>query len=79
MAYKPGKWPHYALENWEKTVDALKAIQSMTKEAQVLMRENRPLEAVVVMGDVRDLANAGLIHMIEARSGQYSEREGIGA
>lgn len=65
-----GKWPHYALWALEDATAALLEIERGAKEAQELIRANRTLEAVIVLGDVRSKAADGRLILGKARNGE---------
>jgi hypothetical protein len=66
----PGKWPHYAEWHRLDAIAALQTIQQQAREAQELMRGGRALEAVILLGDVRERAVEGQRVLEKAKNGE---------
>ena len=73
MAYKPAKWPSYALEALEDTLSLLKDIEKETAAAQQAVVDGDKLTAVIVMSAVRTGAMKAHSTLIQAKAGKYSD------
>ena len=71
MAYKPAKWPTYALESLEDVLALLQEIESEAAQAQRHAREGDRLNAVIVLSDIRTKAMLGHSALIQGKAGEY--------
>lgn len=70
-----GKWPTYALENLEATVDGLKELERKAKAIQDAIVLGNSAEALRDLSDVRVMALECVDHLVRARIGKYQQRE----
>ena len=71
MAYKPAKWPSYALEALENTLSYLRDIERATSAAQQAVIDGNKLDAVVTMSDIRTRAMLAHSALVAAKAGKY--------
>ncbi len=69
------KWPTYALENLEATVDRLKELERAARAAQDALVAGNALSASSQMADVRVMALECVDHLVRARIGKYTQQE----
>ncbi len=65
------EWPTRALWALEDVKAALKDIDALAREAQMLTRDNDRLQAVIVVGDIRTKALTAFDTLSKARNGDY--------
>lgn len=71
MAYKPAKWPTYALEALEDALSLIEDIEKRTGQAQRATVDGRQLEAVILMSDIRAAATKAHSTLIRGKTGEY--------
>lgn len=67
----PKRWPNYALDALEDIQMQFKEMQRLTRQAQEAVLEGRQLEAIVLLGDIRERAVRGVSLTIQAYTGTY--------
>lgn len=77
MGRPPGKWPTYALENLEATVDGLKELERKTKAIEDSIVLGNITEAMRDLSDVRVMALECVDHLVRARIGKYQQQEKV--
>lgn len=71
MANKPPKrWPNYAEWHRLEAIAGLQDIQRLSREAHRLMSAGQVVEAVILLGDVRERATAALEELKKAKDGE---------
>ncbi len=75
MGRPRGKWPHYA--EWARldAITVLSELERLAREVQVLIRDSRPVEAVIVAGDIREKAAAARLLLVQAPNGETDPSE----
>lgn len=75
MPRKPKKWPSYALWALEDSLALLREIGDLSREAQKQIHQNNRLEAVILVGDIRDKAQRAANKLMQGKLGQYEQEE----
>jgi hypothetical protein len=68
---KPKRWPNYALDALEEIRQQFRETQRLTRQAQEAVLEGKQLEAIVLLGDIRDRASQGVSLTVQAYTGDY--------
>lgn len=76
-AKAPGKWPEYAADCRDEAKFLSERINETAKAAQMAFIAGQSGEAIVLCGDIRDLANRIIWQMVQAESGCYAESAAI--
>jgi hypothetical protein len=71
MGYKPAKWPSYALGALEDALSIMRDIERETERAQQAAADGKPLEAVMLMSNIRTKSMTAHSTLIQAKSGEY--------
>lgn len=66
-------WPTRALWVLEDTQSVLADIDALARKAQIAARDGNALEAVIVIGDIRNKAVTAKDLLSRARTGDYTE------
>jgi hypothetical protein len=74
---KPGKWPDYAARCKDETKFLAGEIKDTAKNAQLAILGGDHGNAIVLCGDIRDLANNIIWQMVQAEAGIYEESAAI--
>lgn len=75
MGRPAGKWPTYALENLEATVDSLKELEEKAELIQDAIVLGDKVTALRELSDVRVLALECVDHLVRSRIGKYRQQE----
>lgn len=75
MGRPAGKWPTYALENLEASVDGLKELERKARQVQDAIVLGNTAEALRDLGDVRVMALKCVDNLVRARIGKYQQQE----
>lgn len=68
--HRPGRWPRYALWALEDTQANLLDIGQKAREAQEALRQGRTLDAVILLGDIRNLSMDGRNTLHKSKEGE---------
>lgn len=69
------KWPTYALENLEKSVDRLRELEAKASQVQDAIVAGDALVALRELSDVRVMALECVDHLVRSRIGKYQQQE----
>lgn len=75
MGKPVGKWPTYALENLEATVDGLKELEDKASQVQDAIVLGDALTALRELSDLRVKALKCVEHLVRAKIGKYEQQE----
>lgn len=70
---RPKKWPSYTLEALEDIQAHAKTQQRLTRQAQEAVLDGKQLEAILLLGDIRDKAAEVVSLTVQAYTGAYQE------
>lgn len=72
---RPKKWPTYALESLERTVDELKELEAAAKAAQDSLLAGNTLAASSQIAECRVMALKCARNLLDARIGKFEQQE----
>lgn len=73
MAYRPRRWPNYALWALEDVKAKLMQIEADARAVQAAAKEGNKLEAVIIAGDIRTAAMEARAILSRAKEGEYED------
>jgi hypothetical protein len=76
MAYRPRRWPNYALWALEDVKVMLTRIEADARAVQMAAKEGNRLETVVIAGDIRTAAIEAKAILTRAKEGEYEDETG---
>lgn len=75
MGRPAAKWPTYALENLEASVDRLKELERLARHVQDAIVTGDTSAALLDLSDVRVMALECVDNLVRARIGKYQQQE----
>lgn len=72
--HQPKKWPTYALETLENTVDRLKELEQKASLIEDAILSGNDLSAIRELSEVRVMALKMVAELVQSRIGKYDQK-----